>query len=204
MRSKLAELLTLLGRKKSWRNREYMAQLKSWGVVEPKEPSSYKWCQSSVIGVGGYPCGLWLLFHTILTNSDRSHAPLVLQTIKNWIENYYGCVECAANFLEEWEEYAGEDTTGHVDSVIWMWKTHNLVRERLTIEDDSVGTKPQWPSMDVCQFCYTEETRNSSLGASTDMWNEDEWQTDFVFAYLQETFCAGSDTYVCAAFSDPN
>uniref|UniRef100_A0A7S2FYC4 Sulfhydryl oxidase n=1 Tax=Octactis speculum TaxID=3111310 RepID=A0A7S2FYC4_9STRA len=204
MRARLAQLLTLLSRKPVWRNREYTAQLKSWGLVEPTEPDSYQWCRSSVMGEGGYPCGLWLLFHTILTNSDRSHAPLVLTSIKNWVENFYGCVECAANFLEEWDEYGGEENTGHVDSVIWLWKVHNLVRERLTIEDDSVGTKTQWPTTEICELCFTEETRNSSLGASTDMWNEDDWQTDFVFAFMQETFCAGSDTYVCAAFSDPN
>ena len=95
------------------------------------------------------------------------------------------CVECAANFNEEWEEYEGASTTNHVDSVLWLWKVHNLVRERLTLDDDSVGVKAQWPSLQQCDMCYTESVRNSSAGPSTDQWEESGWQQDFVFAYLQ-------------------
>ena len=53
------------------------AELVKAGHVEPVEPDSYKWCQSSTLGIGGYPCGLWLLFHTLLSNTDKNHAPLV-------------------------------------------------------------------------------------------------------------------------------
>ena len=56
----------------------------------------------------GYPCGLWLLFHTMISNSDRAHAPLTLRTIFEWVQSFYGCIECAANFNEEWEEYNGD------------------------------------------------------------------------------------------------
>merc|ERR1712146_621698 len=100
------------------------------------------------------------------------------------------------------EEYDGASTKGHVDSVLWLWKVHNLVRERLTLDDDSVGLKAQWPSLQQCGMCYTETVRNSSAGPSTDQWEEGGWQQDFVFAYIQETFCAGSDTFVCAAFKE--
>ena len=47
----------------------------------------------------------------------------------------------------------------------------------------------------------------SEIDAPTELgeyWVDEEWQKDYVFAYIQETFCQGSDTFVCAAFYDPS
>ena len=205
-RERVANLRLLLGNKAEWKEKAYMQQLRSWGHKEPGEPhtESYRWCRSNQEGVGGYPCGLWLLFHTMISNSDRAHAPLTLRTIFEWVQSFYGCIECAANFNEEWEEYNGDGVTDHMDTVTWLWKVHNIVRERLTLEDDTVAAKTQWPSMAECKNCYTEKVQNSSAGPNTEYWVDEEWQKDYIFAYIQETFCQGSDTFVCAAFYDPS
>jgi len=202
MRERLYQLSTLLSRKYEWRSKEYQAQIQAWGAKEPTHPESYDWCASSgghESGTGGYPCALWLLFHTILANSDTSHAHLTLQIIHQWIQNFYGCVECAAHFNEEWEDLRGEDAIGHMSTSLWLWRAHNMVRERLTEEDEDFEPKLQWPSVDQCEQCYTPTGRSSPI---TDRWDLSQWDEHSVFPFLQETFCQGSDTFVCAGFVD--
>ena len=43
-------------------------------------------------GYGGYNCGLWLLFHTMLANADRSTAGSVLSAVHVWVKEFFGCV----------------------------------------------------------------------------------------------------------------
>ena len=31
-----------------------------------------------------------------------------------------------------------------------------------------------------------------------------QWDEEYVFQYMMETFCAGSDSFVCAAYDDPS
>ena len=67
-----------------------------------------------------------------------------------------------------------------------------------------MAAKHQWPTMAQCKNCYTETVQNSTAGPNTDYFVEDEFQLDYIFAYIQETFCQGSDTFVCASFFDPS
>jgi len=84
-----------LNRKEHWTEAHYKQLLASWGHQEPppsgadvaNSPSiHYKWCRSNAAGVGGYPCGLWILFHTMLANSDGKRAHLTLQIIFEWTQ----------------------------------------------------------------------------------------------------------------------
>jgi thiol-disulfide isomerase/thioredoxin len=220
-RARLAKLQAALVRKSAWRQKDFNGQVKlALGITREPPPVGtngrhYNWCRSAGVGngggidgVGGYPCGLWLLFHTMLANSDGQRAHLTLRIIYEWVQAFYGCVECAANFNEEWEEEGGTEVTGHIGTSLWLWRVHNMVRARLTTEDDSVDPKPQWPSMDQCEKCYVEEYRNdTSLLASGSLQTHTDfepqiWDDQYVFAFLAETFCAGSDTFYCASFVD--
>ena len=46
-------------------------------------PTPWRWCASAQPGegIGGYPCGLWVLFHTLLANVDRHHAGQALELV---------------------------------------------------------------------------------------------------------------------------
>jgi hypothetical protein len=153
---------------------------------------------------------------------------LTLSIIYEWVQAFYGCVECAVNFNTEWEDEAGAEQYGHVSTSLWLWKVHNMVRARLTEEDDSITPKPQWPSPAECANCISDMAKErlglptnetnadeskkrssaelavvaAAAGAKQLAWSDEDWTSDFVFAFLQETFCAGSDTFVCAGFTD--
>ena len=227
------ELRQALSEREAWLEPAYNGLLKRWGHREPSPvgddtetgaPSlHYKWCRSGgAPGVGGYPCGLWLLFHTMLANSDGKRAHLALQIVYEWTQSFYGCVECAVNFNTEWDDERGEEMFGHVGTSLWLWRIHNLVRARLTEDDDTLAPKPQWPSPAECKPCYNNDTlielglagtpaegtaeftvAATAAGAGRVQWDEGAWSDEYVFAFLQETFCAGSDTFVCAGFINP-
>jgi len=262
MRERLWQLRSALGQRDLWNPKSYQNLLDQWGLRKGDEPpptgedsaglpsKHYKWCRSNEPGQGGYPCGLWILFHSMLANSDVKRAHLTLYIIYEWVQNFYGCVECAANFNQEWEENDGPDQRGHIETSLWLWRVHNMVRARLTEEDDGISPKPQWPSPSECAMCLSKhgrqrlglptlprdlgqpsaqgamdgafseaEIKAASLAASEGtpvevldaakaslaedpVWRPGDWDEDFVFSYLQETFCAGSDTLNCGGFVD--
>ena len=51
-------------------------------------PTEYRWCAnpSAAPGVGGYPCGLWILFHTLLANSGPLEAKRTLTAIHDFVQ----------------------------------------------------------------------------------------------------------------------
>lgn len=80
----------------------------------------------------GYTCGLWQLFHTLasrLPDSENSGA-VWLAAVKGFVASYFQCSECAKHFVRH---AGGEEAVGVArkrDAVLWMWRTHNIVRQR--------------------------------------------------------------------------
>lgn len=99
-----------------------------------------------------------------------------------------------------------------------------MVRARLTEDDDSIKPKKQWPQIDTCYQCYNNETALKKYGIKNEkvlklndvltklksnenynnqvLYEEEEWNQEYIFSFLQETFCVGSDTFVCEGFID--
>lgn len=79
IRTKLGKLRTALNQRVSWRKHLYLDLMKEFEIVEPSPLGStnedgtpsldYMWCRNDMPGEGGYACGLWLLFHTMLANT---------------------------------------------------------------------------------------------------------------------------------------
>ena len=71
------------GKRTTWLEADYEALLTSHGFsAAPAEAGAWRWCAprgAEAAGVGGYTCGLWLLFHATLANSDRFSAAEALQ-----------------------------------------------------------------------------------------------------------------------------
>eukprot|EP00959_Pyramimonas_sp_CCMP1952_P379458 7948554-Pyramimonas_sp.AAC.2 len=83
-------------------------------------------------GTGGYPCGLWLLFHTMLANADSYSAGRTLVAVADWVDSFFGCEVCdSSHFSLLWASERGAGTRGHMPAGLWLWRVHNTIRARL-------------------------------------------------------------------------
>ncbi|KAM4696041.1 sulfhydryl oxidase 2 [Rhinophrynus dorsalis] len=136
-------------------------------------------CQGSKPHLRGYPCSIWKLFHTLtvqaavtpdaLRNTAFEDNPqAVLQTLRAYIKEFFGCRACATHF----EAMAKEsmDAVKTLDeAILWLWRKHNVVNNRLAgaPSEDPKFPKVQWPTPDLCSACH-EEVKGLHK------WNENE------------------------------
>ena len=100
VRSKLSALKQRLSVRNKWDHTAYEAAVKAQGFsTTPPSDSSWRWCDTGN-GRGGYSCGLWVLFHATLANTARMQAPDALHTIALWVNDFFGCEECARHFIK--------------------------------------------------------------------------------------------------------
>jgi len=142
-----------------------------WAAVAPA-------CPAGADGATRYPSSLWLLFHTLLANSDRHAAPHVLRAIRGWVVEFFGCTDCAAHFDAMWRaddvdvdvDEASSSSSGGVardafSANLWLWRAHNDVASRLFGQDGDGGRFVAWPDNATCAPCFarnhhpTEEDR---------------------------------------------
>lgn len=150
----------------------------------------YKSCQGSSSRFRGYPCSLWLLFHTLTVNEYLIHHQTndlvpthdVLPVMRQFILTFFGCTECAHNFAKE-SEGLEDSLTGLTSSVLWLWKTHNSVNKRLAgdASQDPHHPKLQFPSKSVCPNCYAA---NQSIDKKIVSDNNEVFDEKEVFHYL--------------------
>ena len=190
--------------------------------------SAWRWCDAAHVGgnpgegVGGYTCGLWVLFHALLANTPRDGLQPAFELVHDWIVNFFGCADCARHFDSMWET-RDDPAMRHgvladfTEPILWMWRAHNRVRARLAADElrDAPGSaadarkrvlvhKAQWPPLKSCTLCYDPAVRNGSAPIHELEFVPTQWDEQYVFQYLMETFCAGSDGFMCAAYDDPS
>ncbi|XP_047448761.1 sulfhydryl oxidase 2 [Mugil cephalus] len=135
-------------------------------------------CQGSRAGLRGYPCSLWTLFHVLTVQHETSphaldntglevEAAPVLQVMRRYIRTFFGCEECGRHFEEAAAESL-EDVRSREEEVLWLWRQHNRVNDRLagSLSDDPLFPKAPWPSPSLCASCHEE--RNG-----VHIWNRD-------------------------------
>ena len=53
---------------------------------------------------GGYPCGLWSIWHTLTVAQAeevaKGNGHEVLLAMQGFIKNFFGCTECARHFAD--------------------------------------------------------------------------------------------------------
>uniref|UniRef100_A0A8C7CI48 Sulfhydryl oxidase n=1 Tax=Oncorhynchus kisutch TaxID=8019 RepID=A0A8C7CI48_ONCKI len=163
-------------------------------------------CQGSRVGLRGYPCSLWTLFHVLtvqaasrpdaLANTGLEENPkAVLQTMRKYIVNFFGCQECGKHFEEM--AVASLPQVKSVDqAVLWLWRKHNQVNGRLagTMSEDPHFPKTQWPSPDLCPICHEEQD-------GIHVWNEDT-----VLMFLKQHYGAAniSPKHMYSSRHEPN
>lgn len=155
-------------------------------------------CAGSTSESRGYTCGLWMLFHSLSVrmpekNGSRSGQEW-LDVIRGFVQHFFQCGDCAKHFLE----YAGKSDARDVDTkrdgVLWLWRTHNLVNDRLSREQDSVGKgdplfpHQQWPSKEHCRNCIVD----------TDYFEDNVYK--FLFKYYNGTTVTMVDSTLSAVY----
>lgn len=122
-------------------------------------PDGVRWvgCQGSQPHFRRYPCGVWTLFHvlTVQANGKGSDPQEVLDAMRSYVHNFFGCRECAAHF-ENMAAETLEQVTSLSTAVLWLWSRHNVVNNRLAgaLSEDPQFPKMQWPPPDVCSACH--------------------------------------------------
>jgi hypothetical protein len=110
-------------------------------------------------------------------------------TIRNYVENFFGCEVCRMNFLSAFDSCAhdrchrlnnnGTSMSEWKELPMWLFETHNSVNVRLLKEKaerkgftpsskDEIGV--QWPARDDCPMCWRDDGG---------------WVEDSVFAHLK-------------------
>ena len=188
----------------------YRAMVEGGGLGLGVSHGLLRWCRGGgESGVGGRPCATWLLFHGLLANAGESDAQEVLRAVAQWTEALLPCRECAEHFGAMWRARERAGGADHEDAVLWLWRAHNAVNERLYAEQRAEGQAPaagkrQWPPKELCPACYGDAVRLGGAEPNVGSWEEAQWRPGFVFAFLQQYFCDGSDTITCASFYDPS
>lgn len=101
-------------------------------------PEEWRGCKGSQPEYRGYPCSLWTLFHTLMTNAAIQGDPgminngssTVARAMVGYIKSFFSCRHCADNFAMK------VDTLGFLprtpqDSVLWLWQIHNMANSML-------------------------------------------------------------------------
>ncbi|XP_061055600.1 sulfhydryl oxidase 2 [Eubalaena glacialis] len=129
-----------------------------------------KWvgCQGSRPELRGYTCSLWQLFHTLTVRAGTHPEALdgtgfeddpqaVLQTIRRYVHVFFGCKECGEHF-EEMAKESMDSVKTPDQAILWLWKKHNVVNNRLAghPSEDPKFPKVPWPTPDLCPACHEE------------------------------------------------
>lgn len=162
-----------------------LAVLDRFPRPEPKWSPS---CTKDEPGMG-YTCGLWELFHimsvgmmewNLLLPDDKElrmaeSGDAVGKTLRDFIENFFGCDECRQNFVTAYDScfldvckrLTYRKRISHwIQFPLWLFEMHNAVRQRLVKEkakreDREVSEKELdaavWPKEEECPLCWEDD-----------------------------------------------
>ena len=92
---------------------------------------SWAACRGATDEARGYPCGLWLLFHTLVAHSVDASAVATLRAIRGYVQHFFGCNACARHFAGMASDEALEGIDRTDAAALWLWRAHNAVNMRL-------------------------------------------------------------------------
>ena len=158
------------------------------------DPSTASWgsCRGATRSSRGYTCGLWMTFHAMSLNAEKmgwgggNGGAKFLGRIKSFVRNFFACDECRTHFLQMTEKQPFKKARTHQEAILWLWRAHNEVNERLSEEEAADAQrgetsenprKVQYPTRELCPQCYTD--------ASGDTFREEE-----VLAFLDRYYGA--------------
>eukprot|EP00591_Stephanopyxis_turris_P001463 CAMPEP_0195509004 /NCGR_PEP_ID=MMETSP0794_2-20130614/2060_1 /TAXON_ID=515487 /ORGANISM="Stephanopyxis turris, Strain CCMP 815" /LENGTH=699 /DNA_ID=CAMNT_0040636113 /DNA_START=114 /DNA_END=2210 /DNA_ORIENTATION=- len=164
------------------------------------------WSEACTQSNTGYTCGLWELFHIMSVGVSMRYMEgfrsgevvgphFAAQTLRNFVERFFGCAICRANFLRMFDscgfhlcsrltrDLPTEDQAKQFP--LWLWETHNAVNKRLTRENAELEKR-----------VVTDDETNASVFPTKNMcpkcWREDgSWDELEVYSYLRNYYWPG-------------
>ncbi|EDV28185.1 Sulfhydryl oxidase 1 [Trichoplax sp. H2] len=179
-----------------WMNkREYLNQISTEQIttfidsMNASLPKKIVWskCMGSHSHLRGYPCGLWTLFHTLMTQNCQSNFGMamdrrkILYGVRNFVQYFFSCQKCRYHFLKE-AATISSTVKSNDDAVLWLWRAHNKANSRLK---DDKSTDPEFPKVQFppLYLCPTCRLPSQSYNDSTIKWNKDN-----VLKFLQKFY----------------
>ncbi|CAF0990847.1 unnamed protein product [Rotaria sordida] len=140
----------------------------------PKSLLQYKYCVGSSSQYRGYPCSLWILFHTLTVSqvqleTTQMNTIEIPSAIKYFIKNFFSCRHCSENFMKETQDINQLDSQNKHAAVMYLWTIHNRVNKRLHGDntEDPLHPKIQFPSGSLCSKCHlTNENSDNNFDLS--------------------------------------
>lgn len=167
-------------------------------VLDQHPPESATWSEACSHGDpdAGYTCGLWEMFHAMtvgvvnynmmVPEQRRISTEEAAITLRNYVENFFGCIDCRKNFLATFDSCALDRCTRLEKDVLgiaqikqkawaelplWLFELHNdvnvrLVQEKAKQENRVASTKEVkaslWPLKEECLPCYSTDVKKSN------------------------------------------
>jgi len=156
----------------------------------------WKSCEGSEIRYRGFPCGLWTVFHTLTVSCADLDSPdisglNVLIGIRDFISKFFGCVYCR-NHFEKMAKTIRKEVQSHDDSILWLWKSHNMVNARLQKDasTDPVHPKIQFPPQSMCKECRSPSDDKQGMLVLEPGYNVEKtsWNKRVVLEFLKEHY----------------
>mmetsp|Transcript_987 Transcript_987/g.2661 ORF Transcript_987/g.2661 Transcript_987/m.2661 type:complete len:727 (-) Transcript_987:347-2527(-) len=147
-------------------------------------------CAGSQPYLRGYPCSLWLTFHTLQMNSAEEDAARTLTAVHDYVTHFFSCLECRMNFALMAGNITDEirDGVPHATAVLVLWGFHNAVNARLNMtggdSNDPMHPKVQFPTKALCPRCVDLE--------------KGVWVPEELLPFLSNYYCSASDRFECA------
>jgi len=124
-------------------------------------------CRGSRPTTRGYPCALWTLFHVLSVAAADANAGAdeekvdgreVIDAMAKYVKSFFGCRECASHFDTMVNEDLDDSVQSYDDVILWLWKAHNKVNQRLkgASSEDPQAPKIQFPDIPTCLSCRIE------------------------------------------------
>lgn len=79
----------------------------------------------------GYPCSLWLLFHSLVAHSTDATALSALYAIRGYVDHFFGCDLCRRHFVGLFDAGPPKGVSSVDGAALWLWRAHNAVNHRL-------------------------------------------------------------------------
>merc|ERR1712212_997374 len=139
-------------------------------IVSLEDSEDWVGCKGSAPKFGGYPCGLWQLWHTLtLAQGEEEEDPrVVLRAMVAYVRHFFSCRECSEHFLSMVHNGTAieEEVSSATEAVLFLWAAHNAVNLRLAndVSSDPVFPKLRFPSKDICSDCWDEEGQPEEQG----------------------------------------
>lgn len=127
--------------------------------------SGWQSCRGSWPNTRGFPCGLWLLFHTMASTAKTAlEAVQVLRGVRQYVDVFFGCRDCRMHFSQLLDKAPQPQSQAEV--VMLLWSVHNQIN--VIVQEEMADTEAEgwsygdpafphviFPPRALCPECYS-------------------------------------------------